>query len=173
MRKLILSIELLGAIYIFCGCATIHTNTNPNYNFEFKNPPFNIAIFPEDDYNTSSKNISTELETEMLGLSTFNVISRREIDKIMKEHGLSLSGILKEYDYNKIGNISNIDWILLCSGETDMWGIYSKILIKIVDIKSGQVITGLSWDNRLWGGITSARKIARSIENAIINKSKQ
>jgi TolB-like protein len=92
-----------------------------------------------------------------------NVIDRTLLDKVLSEQKLSLSGLMENQDYQKIGKLVNADVIL--------WGSISlvkqigkrrgEISVRLIDVGTGTVVyTSIGEKSDIWGGgdVTAFKK---------------
>jgi curli biogenesis system outer membrane secretion channel CsgG len=91
------------------------------------------------------------------------VIERSYLASILKEHGLSQTGITESIDYRKIGKITSVDYLLVGNVEAKerskffMLGTFAKgeqyteisgATARIVDVTTGQVIIAVTWHKK-------------------------
>lgn len=143
---------LLFLLIISCG------NTQQYKNIS---KPHTIAvstIINNTDESISKKtlyNITDHLIAELTKTNRFIVVERKKLDKIIKEHELSMTGLLKQKDAKKIGNMLQAEYIVIVSlasltYNTKKYNLelanYSKIDIsmvfnaRIISIDSGTLV---------------------------------
>jgi len=87
------------------------------------------------------------------------IVDRVFLERIVQEQRLSLTGLLEQENYEKIGKLANVDAIL--------WGIISlskavgsrkvRVSVRLIDIKTGTVIyTASATKGDIWGGLSPA-----------------
>jgi curli biogenesis system outer membrane secretion channel CsgG len=91
------------------------------------------------------------------------VIERSYLASLLKEHGLSQTGITESIDYRKIGKITSVDYLLVGNVEAKerskffMLGTFasgqqyteiSGATARIVDVTTGQVIVAVTWHKK-------------------------
>jgi len=92
-----------------------------------------------------------------------NVIDRTLVDKVLSEQKMSLSGLMENEDYQKIGKLVNADAIL--------WGSISlvkqigrrqaEISVRLIDVGTGTVVyTSIGEKSDIWGArdVTAFKK---------------
>jgi hypothetical protein len=97
-----------------------------------------IAIVDLKPNNISSKEASTIsdlLRTEIINSGLFVVIERSQLDEVMNEQGLQMTGLIDSEDAAEVGMIMAIDKILL--GEAGLIGSKLVVSIRIVDVEKG------------------------------------
>jgi hypothetical protein len=125
--------------------------------------------------------VASYLETELIGLDMYTVVERGQLETVLNEHSLSLSGLVEKGDYKTIGRLTGLDAIILV--KEGMAGFVYFFLIghfgdsataKMIDVSSGERIWsaegGLTWTTIIpllpWG-LNSERAIAKAIANEI------
>lgn len=101
-----------------------------------------IAIFKMDrlSYRENDK-VSDLLTHEFLRLG-FDVVERTELERLVKEQKLSMSGLIDPNQAVAIGKLAGADSIVMGSGalEDRQHDVLKYFTIKIIDLKSGSVV---------------------------------
>jgi len=91
------------------------------------------------------------------------VVDRMFLEKILSEQKLSLSGLMEQQDYRKMGHLVNADAILWGSIQTTklMAQRTCSLSVRLIDVETGTVIyTSLSEKKDPWAGLdTSSMKL--------------
>jgi len=143
-----------------CVPPAITTNANPNYN---KAKIKSITVL---DISEPQNIFADILATEMLGLG-YKLIERSQLNKLLSEQKLSLGGILKNQDYYKIGEITNIDAIVLVSAKIEK-NMIMYAVVKMIDISTGEVICSTNYERR--DNYTFINTVAKHIVKDISSK---
>ncbi|MEK6645578.1 MAG: PDZ domain-containing protein [Candidatus Firestonebacteria bacterium] len=108
-----------------------------------------IALLPDREHSSDDKSLADALVTVFIHFGK-KVIERTNIDKILGEQKLSLTGILEKSDYKKLGKISNVDFIVFCSVGSSTEKYYGKrfdsvnnINVKMIEIETGEVVLSI------------------------------
>jgi len=91
-------------------------------------------------YHTAEK-ISDLLIHEFLKLG-FDVVERSDIDRLVKEQKLSISGFIDPKEAVAIGKLTGADTIVIGTGELDRQDkdMLTYLVIKVISLKTGSVI---------------------------------
>jgi len=125
--------------------------------------------------------VASYLETELVGLDMYTVVERGQLETVLNEHSLTLSGLVEKGDYKTIGRISGLDAIVVVKEGVVTDGYIFLIATfndaataKMVDVGSGELIWSaegqVSWVSiipLLPYGFNSERAIAKAIANEI------
>jgi hypothetical protein len=95
--------------------------------------------------------------------SPFAVIERAYLVALLQEQALSITGFTETSDYRKIGNLANVDFLLvgtvgLLEGVSYRWGKASKYSFvtdasaRIVSVETGQILVSCSYQIPSGGG---------------------
>jgi len=150
MRKFILF--FMSGI-IFYGCALNYTVKPEKFNLSKAGRRIAVLEFSDLRVEGIKKKypISTKIIVEKLiaGLSRkgFKVIDRENIEKIIKEQQLSITGLIDEKEAVEIGKLSGAEVVLIGSINEYQRTIYPKvkldITIKAVNVEKGIVVSSL------------------------------
>lgn len=69
----------------------------------------------------------------------FKIIERNQLDKILAEQSVQLSGFIDDNTANSIGKIIGVDYI--CYGSIDEYESYTRVQGKITAIETGEIIS--------------------------------
>lgn len=102
-----------------------------------------VAVFKFDKiryYQTADK-ISDLLIHEFLKLG-FDVVERSDIERLVKEQKLSVSGFIDPREAVTIGKLTGADTIVIGTGELDQKDrdMLTYLIIKVISLKTGSVI---------------------------------
>lgn len=169
MKKCLLLFLLL--ILISCsGRPMVNTSVNKNVNF---NRSSRMAIVPG-AASSFGLLLPDALLTEFLGLG-FNIVERNEIAKLLREQNLSLSGILENQDYSKIGKIANIETLIIVVSKENSNGAVASASIKVINVTNGYVIISSTYsqpapDNPAYVNHQNINQTAKTISKSIETK---
>lgn len=128
--------------------------------------------------------VASYLETELVGLDMYTVVERGELETVLKEHSLSLSGLVERGDYKTIGQLTGLDAVVVVKeGMRDFAYIFlvffygDSATAKMVDVTSGELIWSAEGSASfatiiplLPIGYNSERAIAKAIATEIKNQ---
>ncbi|MBC8174382.1 MAG: PEGA domain-containing protein [Candidatus Marinimicrobia bacterium] len=99
--------------------------------------------------NFEARQIYDRLETELVNLGTYDVTSRQEVDKILKEQKFQqLSGCTDQQCAAKLGKMLNADLMLLSTILYDHAAAKISATFKLVDVETARITTAVSRDSR-------------------------
>ena len=88
---------------------------------------------------------------QLMATGRYELVERRQIKRILDERGLSVSGLLEEESLDEIGEILNVDGLVvgIVSDFSDytsgvMWGSTVSFSARMIDIKTGLVVWSVS-----------------------------
>jgi len=149
-KKIVL---ILGVSVFFYGCALNYTVKPEVFNLSETGKKIAVLKFSDLRIDKIKKKypISTDVMVEKLiaGLSRkgFSVVERKNLEKIMQEQKLSLSGLVDEKEAVEIGKLSGAQVVLIGSINEYQRTIYPKakldITIKAVSVEKGVVVNSL------------------------------
>ena len=105
-----------------------------------------IAVFDFENNGLETnevRQLSTRLENELVKLGDFKVVERTEIDKVLKEQKLQVSGNVEEVLID-VGKILGASQIIL--GSVGKIGNLYTISTKLVDVESGELLLASDFD---------------------------
>ncbi len=130
---------IVGMLAVVGGCtgAEIRVSLNP----QALKPNPRLAV------------VSNSLLADAIGLELvrygFTIVERSRLQAVLVELELSLSGITREEDFRKVGEILNVDGLVFV-GSTFEPHFPSKVgsaMIKIVDVRTGTLAGGVTYQN--------------------------
>lgn len=114
------------------------------------NSQIKIAVLPFKDapsVNGSGEIVADSFANEAIRMRNWDLVERAQLEKIVKEQQLDISGLTQGGDINKIGDILNVN-VLVMGTVTEYK--YDKLLfyprvtlginIRMIDVKTGQVL---------------------------------
>ena len=105
-----------------------------------------IAVFDFENNGLETnevRQLSTRLESELVKIGDFKVVERGEIDKVLKEQKLQISGIVEEVLLD-VGKILGANQIIL--GSIGKIGSLYTLSAKLVDVESGELLITSDFD---------------------------
>ena len=124
--------------------------------------PFHVAGSQE----SMSEHITETMITQLVKLHRFRILERNALQKIMKEHSLSVSGVIEESTAIELGKLASADAIIL--GNVIISSGYSKFNARIIDTETAVTIIAQDSDTQsdLLEDITEeVKKLAIKIYN--------
>lgn len=98
-----------------------------------------IAIMGfSNDYPLLSQYIRDVFSETSLSQGILRIIERSDLEKILEEQNLQLSGIIDDATAKKVGNIIGVDY--LCYGNIVDVNTYMRLFAKIVEIETGEIV---------------------------------
>jgi len=86
------------------------------------------------------------LETELVNLQKYNVTTRSEVDKILKEQKFQQSGCTEQACAAEIGRMLNADEMLLANIIYDRESKYASTTLKLVDVQDAVIVAAIIKD---------------------------
>lgn len=127
------------SLFTFLGCAQRVYKpkfSSMQFNRQFVDFPIEkIALLPR---GIGDDNFTFLLNTVFLSFR-HDIMERSNLEKVIKEQNISLSGLLQSEDYNVIGKLANIDAIVLCS-----YDYLQGSSITMISVRTGQIIYTVS-----------------------------
>ncbi|MBU4561342.1 CsgG/HfaB family protein [bacterium] len=162
MKKIILLI--VTAIFL-TGCTSVKVSIKPDINITRIR---RVAVLPFGPNGI----VSDMFITELIGIGKFDVIERGQLDKVLGEYKLSLSGILDEKTRKELGRLLGVDAIFLGSAVVRKTPVFlamqysavattvyeTAISVRLVDIETGSILISCS---------TSGEDQQKSIEKIV------
>ena len=147
MKKLV---SLLAFLLLSC---TAHDYpyriySHPNENVKISK----IAVMPFYGSSREIGYLASDLISQNLVRKGVRVLDRSNIGHILSEQGISISGLVEDPDYKKIGKFIDSDLILVGMVKTAMdreskqqQEVITDVSVKIIEIKSGEILKGASY----------------------------
>ncbi len=141
-------------IFLLSGCGLakhltplskddISVAVSPNFKFK-KN--IKVAVMPFYGKRTY-ENVVEEQASDVFAMELmragFSIVERTQLQRVISELQLTTSGLLSKTDYNKIGNLMEVDAIVMgnMSGWNDTWQkSYASASIRVIDTTTGEVV---------------------------------
>lgn len=152
---------------LISGCATVPEmaimSFKPNYDFSYIK---RVAVLPFGSRET----VSDYFATLVTSVAKFDIVERGQLDKILEEQKLGLSGLLDDKTRRELGRLLGVDAIFVGSAETTEHpyyrggsyyqgttitspkagvNYYTTVNVRLVDIETGDVLISCSdgsWD---------------------------
>lgn len=167
---------LLLSIIILINCASTKVYVKDEYRLSKVKKiaviPF-LCNQPEIGYN-----ISSSLSSNLVA-SRFRVIERAQLNRILEEQGLSLSGIIEDYSA-VIGKIKGVDALIVGNATVSsgwagtVFGGYinyvSNCSVRMVDVTSGEVLLATNFTSESAStlkGVTTASEVGDALAKKI------
>jgi len=113
MKKILL---FLMPLIILCSCTSFEKNTFIK-DKESLSKKVRIAVLPFTNYSNSvdsGVNVSDAITSEIIKIKNWNVVERSHLPKIIQEQKIEAAGLTAQ-DYNKIGKLTNVDYLIIGS----------------------------------------------------------
>jgi len=134
----------LMTLFFFVSCAGgphLTTYHRPNAFINSSSP---IAIVPAKMGKPDDLVLPDAIATELLGMG-LNVVERTTLSQMINERGLDLTEILNGEEYFKLGEVANIQIIVIVSSTMRGGGV-ANATCKVVDIRTGAIIISTTYD---------------------------
>lgn len=155
MKKL--SIVLMGLIVI-CGCSSVRTKGSSMENIktlavlEFLDDRISSE---RDRYPNPSKIVQEKIINVLVNQNSFRIMERAQLEKILAEQKLQLSGLVDSASAVEIGKVLGVDGIMI--GSITEYGrtIYPKVRltlnVRVIEVKTGEI----KWASEIRGRKTN------------------
>jgi len=164
---------LLVCLFLLVGCASVQTTKNSSSNIKVTK----IAITPfsgsDQELNMA---LADALGTELMGMG-YDLIERGQLEQVLAEQKLSWTGVMPTSTAIKLGEILNVDALLVGSvmpyepgaKEISMKGQVLSANVRLIDTHTGRVAASTSFRNgtvfsRFPGAV---RSIADSLHSSL------
>ena len=104
------------------------------------------------------------LESELVNLGQYDVTSRQEMDKILKEQKFQQSGCTDQQCAAEIGKMLNADVMLLPSVLYDVQSKIISVSLKLVDVETARITTAITKDEP----VKNARDINNLLQDYVV-----
>jgi hypothetical protein len=175
------ALTLVAISLLLTGCATSKGVVKNPARLKKVN---SVAILP---FTCNSGDVGytvADSVTMKLMESRLNIIERSQLDRILREQGLSLTGIVENQEY-MLGKIRGVDAIIVGSVTVShgfagmLYGGYvdyvSGANARMIDLRTGEVLMAVTFTSSAAGtqkGVMTPTKAGYSIGNEIIKKFK-
>jgi curli biogenesis system outer membrane secretion channel CsgG len=150
--------------FLSSSCVSVKSFSNPDLNITGKT----LGVLPFDCRNERAGMLMSDFVGSNILDSGFKIIERTHLAKILEEHGLSQSGITRKSDYKRIGQIANLDYLLI--GNIQFFGNTEFIWLttaRIIDAVTGQVILSVTYECSEISEFSVINKVGEKIGTAI------
>ena len=171
----------LSVIFLLFVMATMSlscASPKKNAHFEFatsqSKPGHNIAsgrlgILPFQSVVPSIGVAVSDIIAANLLDSPFTIVERTQLSRILQEHQLSVSGITADADYARIGQLSNIDYLLVghVAVRSPRWQRITGATARVIDVTNGELLITATYTppKRGWAApIYMAESLAAAIK---------
>lgn len=104
-----------------------------------KNKNITIAIIPfggpKGKPTKFGKKMSALIQLHLVSQS-WKLVEREQVEKVLNEQNLVSSGLVKESDYMRTGNLIGADYIII---GTTFYGKKALLVVKVIDVKTSAV----------------------------------
>jgi hypothetical protein len=140
----------LISILSLIGCAigigpSVNTTLGTNFqSARIMDEP--VAVVPSQP--SQAGNFFADLISgELLGAG-FRIIERVHLEAMLREHQLTLTGLLEKQDYLQLGKMTNVRRMFIVSAlSSPKMGDISNANLKLVDLNTGEVLMSTVYDN--------------------------
>ncbi|MBN1522308.1 MAG: hypothetical protein JW928_07220 [Candidatus Aureabacteria bacterium] len=195
MKKNILSAVVL--LVLICGCrggaqkiqnasvATVRSDIKriAVIDFEFDRPERETINMGHVTRPKNAGSIMADIFAEkLLETGMYQLVERKQIKNVMDEHGLSMSGMLENSSLEEVGNILQVEGLVMgnVSDYADAmcglyWGSTVNYSARLVDIKTGLVVWSVTGhiDIPFGNANTAAQVSADSAVKELLKKMKK
>ncbi len=164
------SFFIVASIYVVvsAGCAyDRHVKTHMSPHFEPNAIPEMRVSVVASSQTLVSMAFADMLTADMLGLG-FRVIERNRLETILQEQKLSLSGMLENSQYEVIGKLANLDALFIFIAK-HTGGAIDSCVVKLVDLKSGEILLATSYTRPSPKTTTARKKTMMGVSTTIVN----
>jgi hypothetical protein len=162
MKKIIFLVFLFSLIQ---GCSAYDVNVNKVKNF----PPaqeMKIAVLPfiapppqtiktvggiETTLSNAGALVADSIASAMIGIPNIILIERSQLEKLLNEHELSLSGVINNPDFTLLGKILHVDALVVGNitsfyrfQNIGAWGGCVAYSARMVNIRTGEVMFAIN-----------------------------
>lgn len=152
MRRINAVLSLLLLALFLSSCAVQSTVVKPNYDFK-RIKRVAVIEFRDAAYQPNSGSLVSDMFIKYLLRTGYDVIERTELDSILKEHQLSVEGILNRAQTKEFGKISGVDAIITGSismlvpdrvfydGATPRFvAAQAGVTCRMIDVETGEIL---------------------------------
>lgn len=154
MRKLIVILSVCSLLGLI-NCTSIDVALSKNV--DYKNKMDKIAVFPFDVSGADWGNqFADSITHHFFKTGRIEIIERESIEKVFKEQGLSMSGVVDQKKAVQIGKLLGADVIITGRGSALRGGdnLIDTFSLKAINVETGALIItvrkepGTAWDWR-------------------------
>ena len=149
--KTVLSVMLFLSVFV-TSCAVESVVLKPGYDFT-KIKRVAVIEFRDAAYYPNSGSMVSELFVKYLLKTGYNVVERDELDSILREHQLSVNGVLNREHLKEFGKVSGVDAIITGSipmviperdfyenGNPRFIAAQVGVTCRMIDVETGEVL---------------------------------
>lgn len=124
--------------------------------------------------NDQNNRITNTLGTYLQGTGAFEILERAQLQKLMQEHNLSVSGTVLESSATQIGQILGVEALIY--GSVNTFKVYDETTEKKITIKTGTVTKydkkGKAYDEDVYGDVMAPAVVRHGDIDLILKVSK-
>jgi TolB-like protein len=108
----------------------------------------NLAVFPFEDRNVKmeqaeiGETVSEMLITALIQTGSFKMVERTQMDKLLEEQALGLTGAIDDETAVEVGNLIGVDAIVV--GSVSLFEKRLELDARVIDVNNGEVLTAAS-----------------------------
>jgi hypothetical protein len=172
-----LFLALIGLLYVVTGCATTKGFVK---NPERLKSIQKVAVLPFTSYNAEVGFAIAESLSANLVASRFIVVERIQLEKILAEQGLTLTGVL-ENQQSIIGKLKGVDAVIVGTATVSrgfagmLFGGYidyvSNCTARMIEVSTGEIIVAATFTATTAStqrGVTTAAEVGQLLSEKII-----
>jgi hypothetical protein len=139
LEKLTSAVLFVLVLTLISGCVSAEVRSNLKPMTLTPNPRLGIA---------SNTLLADAIGIELVGLG-FTIVERGRLQAILEELKLSLSGITREEDFRRVGEILNVDGLVFVASTVSPYfpSRVGSATVKIVEVQTGTLIGGVIYQN--------------------------
>jgi TolB-like protein len=105
----------------------------------------NLAVFPFEDRNAKTEQteigetVSEMLITALIQTNSFKMVERTQMDKLLEEQTLGLTGAIDDETAVEVGNLIGVDAIVV--GSVSLLEKRLELDARVIDVNNGEVLT--------------------------------
>lgn len=155
LKKSIIWIQLVSFLWLILA--------NPTSLFSQVQEKSTIAVLPFDSKGGISKNealtLADRLRSELVNLQTFSVIERGQMQSILEEQGLNLSGCVSSECAIEAGRLLGVKYMV--TGDVGKVGNILTIDTRMFDVATGKIVQAVQKDYK--GDVSGLLGLMKSI----------
>jgi len=147
MKRIIPVITIMLFLFSCNEVSVLKVNLKPDFRFKAKT---SLGILP---LNSSVIDVGSSI-SDSIGASLMQldmrIIERTYLDNVLREQGLFLSGATESLNYNKIGKIVNVDYLLVGTAVTirkriNQLSYTTSVSVRIVNVATGETVVSCNY----------------------------